>query len=918
MIRPQKRFWPRLTYIAIILALVLPLLTSCGGGKDNDGITPPPDGGDTGSVDVILDESTVTLDEKGGEVVLKDGTKLTVPAGALSGTATVGLKKLSYPQDFGEGTFAYDVTGLSGAASAVTLTFPAEKGLSAEEVNIVRYDTDKREAAEIPYTYDAAAGSVNVTIDPTNMATNSMSQTSATSSNAVLRVTEVAMGSMPHIVSPLYQGAWEAIRILFTPVESYVPNQRDQRMQMPYYQQVGGACWAADVMMMLRGYGVNSLRVHLGKVLSAGMGIGGTTDSDFGILAITPYLNGVLDYIVGEMGYAGMPTTGRHWRGFVDMQHMRWELLRQVESGHPVILLYPGHAVMVVGYLDYGDQWVLQDSKAAKPPDARDGGMYTIRPWSWIKERRSSPSQVMQILWLDTAPVAGRTLKTIGLPGGDETTGCPFGEFWFYQTNPRTGSDVPVAQLQFRPSKTDGYRWQNRGDDVEVIPDTATNLGLRFPLWNASSNVAQVAVQMEVFTGSNKLYSQRFNFTLPAASDNTTNVTEGTIDVPLEEIRRLALAGQDATQKIAMDVKLQEGSTFMDGFTVEATLSVRPLIRGLTPTSGRPGDELTVNGNSFGKTRSAKGAVTISGKPAEIVSWSESEITVKVPQGVASGEAPVVVTTGEQYSYESNAFLFTAEWGPTIGYLTPTKGPVGTTVTISGSGFGATKESSSVTFTQTVATTIVSWQDNEIKVKVPNGATTGPVVVKRDTLQSNPVNFTVDEVATVTGQIEKEYSFTSGWPSGDGEQVVTVSGPWALTGVGALLDFDSGQGASLDVAKDAQASLNVSVNVTLKESQQRTDWPWPYLGSYTILTYNDPELVAPQDISGPGLTCSISASDEQVTVDFAFSSDEPQINLQLVIEVPVVWVRYDQYGIELESGEDTFVFGAAYFKIDPA
>jgi hypothetical protein len=79
---------------------------------------------------------------------------------------------------------------------------------------------------------------------------------------------------------------------------------------------------------------------------------------------------------------------------------------------------------------------------------------------------------------------------------------------------------------------------------------------------------------------------------------------------------------------------------------------------------------------------------------------------------------------------------------PSISSLSPTSGPVGTSVTIAGANFGATQGSSTVTFNGTAATP-TSWSATSIAVAAPTGATTGNVVVTVRGTASNGVNFTV-------------------------------------------------------------------------------------------------------------------------------------------------------------------------------
>jgi hypothetical protein len=80
--------------------------------------------------------------------------------------------------------------------------------------------------------------------------------------------------------------------------------------------------------------------------------------------------------------------------------------------------------------------------------------------------------------------------------------------------------------------------------------------------------------------------------------------------------------------------------------------------------------------------------------------------------------------------------------GPTITNLNPTSGLVGTPVTITGTNFGASQGTSTVTFNGTAATP-TGWSATSIAVPVPAGATTGNVVVTVGGTASNGVTFNV-------------------------------------------------------------------------------------------------------------------------------------------------------------------------------
>src|SRR5260370_5843168 len=85
---------------------------------------------------------------------------------------------------------------------------------------------------------------------------------------------------------------------------------------------------------------------------------------------------------------------------------------------------------------------------------------------------------------------------------------------------------------------------------------------------------------------------------------------------------------------------------------------------------------------------------------------------------------------------------------PSISSLSPTSGPVGTSLTITGANFGATQGTSTVTFNGTSAAP-TSCSATSIVVPVPAGATTGNVVVVVGAQTSNGVTFTVGTVSSI-------------------------------------------------------------------------------------------------------------------------------------------------------------------------
>ena len=169
-------------------------------------------------------------------------------------------------------------------------------------------------------------------------------------------------------------------------------------------------------------------------------------------------------------------------------------------------------------------------------------------------------------------------------------------------------------------------------------------------------------------------------------------------------------------------------------FTVTSAPSV-PIISKLKPESAPVGTEIKIKGSNFGEE---EGTVTFNGLSAlEIRGWNDKKVRAVVPAGATDG--PVVVTTAG--GQQSNGVTFDVTDGvPIISKLEPDSGPVLTQVKIKGSNFG--DQEGTVTFNGVMASPS-RWNHQIIRTQVPQGATTGPVVVTVGNRSSNGVTFTV-------------------------------------------------------------------------------------------------------------------------------------------------------------------------------
>jgi hypothetical protein len=151
-------------------------------------------------------------------------------------------------------------------------------------------------------------------------------------------------------------------------------------------------------------------------------------------------------------------------------------------------------------------------------------------------------------------------------------------------------------------------------------------------------------------------------------------------------------------------------------------------VTSFTPTSGIVGTSVVITGTGFTGATAVRFNQTSA--PGFVVN-SATQITATVPSGATTG--PIRVTVGGQTARSTANFTVTPVPAPTITSFTPTFGPVGRKVTITGTNFsgtvgGASFTTTSVKFNNVVATFVVN-SPTQITATVPTGATTGKISV---------------------------------------------------------------------------------------------------------------------------------------------------------------------------------------------
>jgi hypothetical protein len=159
-----------------------------------------------------------------------------------------------------------------------------------------------------------------------------------------------------------------------------------------------------------------------------------------------------------------------------------------------------------------------------------------------------------------------------------------------------------------------------------------------------------------------------------------------------------------------------------------------PTVGSLSPSSGITGSSVTVSGTNF----VPRAVVKFAGLASPTVTYvSPTALKAVVPNGASSGNVGVTTAAGAASSPTSYTVTLS------VTGFTPTSGPAGTVVKISGVGFNST---STVSFGGATATTVDHVSSTELDATVPSGASTGPI--------------TVTNTATPTGIVKSHPSYT--------------------------------------------------------------------------------------------------------------------------------------------------------------
>ena len=165
--------------------------------------------------------------------------------------------------------------------------------------------------------------------------------------------------------------------------------------------------------------------------------------------------------------------------------------------------------------------------------------------------------------------------------------------------------------------------------------------------------------------------------------------------------------------------------------------SESPQITSISPSRARYNQVITIRGTAFGANRGTSRVIFQGGNEpssSQYVSWSDTQIRVRVPTGARTGNVQVVTANGRA----SARLTITSPW---VSSISPQTGRTHTVVTISGGNFGSSRGSSTVRIGSVVvsSTSFAAWSNSRILFRIPRNTPPGNLIVRTSEGTSNAI-----------------------------------------------------------------------------------------------------------------------------------------------------------------------------------
>jgi hypothetical protein len=608
--------YPRIIAMTILLMSVL--FWSAGCSKSSS----PNDDKPTGPA--VVDQVKATVTSTGADLALKNGMTLSIPAGAVTTSTNVTLSQLSGDTLFTSSLQTTLKVEAAGSVSAGVLRIPLLSGQTPDRFGAVYMVPGSTQAIYLE-------GTPNTTNDTISVELGGVA------------------GGLVKIGSSL-EGVQNGTYVVER--GSRYAYTMGPVLAWPYYEQVGGNCWAAAWLMFMKGYSPHLVHDEIYKILSW---TGVNKENGVGWYE----MGGIELKTEVVLGISIDQNVWANYNNFLDF------VLKNIDAGKPLLTNVIDHQILIVGY------------KIRQTPDGEEISLVfhdsqnndDRRPYcTWTSEQLASK-------WWDTGilrnglnyfvtlvssstPPAERRLQTVHLLD--------------IISVPGTLEDLPQ-----------GLAFDSSGKIQEAITwDHRTEGGLKFAL-NIGVSPGITGINLKNVAVWNTDRGQSAGVRVKTTLHKVENGVYREPPLVTDEKSRTLASSEAYYYNVSMQLRplwddLQVGDTMFalvtavfnnDGLRTDDfdyVFKYQPIrIKSIDPTSGKVGDNVTIDGIGFGKQI---GKVTFNGTEAEVTSWTNSLIVAKVPSSASSGD--VVVKVG---NHSSNGMAFST--GSMLDMLHKTKYP---------------------------------------------------------------------------------------------------------------------------------------------------------------------------------------------------------------------------------------------------
>ena len=174
---------------------------------------------------------------------------------------------------------------------------------------------------------------------------------------------------------------------------------------------------------------------------------------------------------------------------------------------------------------------------------------------------------------------------------------------------------------------------------------------------------------------------------------------------------------------------------------MQVSASPSPQITSISPSRVQYNQVVTIHGTAFGANRGTSRVIFQGGKEpssSQYVSWSDTQIRVRVPAGARTGNVQVITANGS----DTARLTITSPW---ISSISPQTGRTNTVVTVSGENFGSSRGSSTVRIGSVAipSSALASWSNSRIRFRIPINTPPGNLTVRTSEGTSNAIRLQI-------------------------------------------------------------------------------------------------------------------------------------------------------------------------------